>query len=138
MIETMTQLLREKSVCVLATVAAGRPHCSLMAYAVNDAATDMYLATLRTTRKYRNIEANPAVSLLVDTREAPQPSALTIEGACRPLAAGPERDQARVRLLGRHPDLAALLDDPGGEILKVRITSFLLLKGLTEAHRVTL
>lgn len=140
MLEEIQHMLQARSMCVLATVSGGQPHCSLMAYAADDGGTEMLLATLRSTRKFRNIVENPAVSLLVDTREelpAGRARALTIEGICRPMATGPERDHARGRLLSRHPHLGSLLADPQCEILCVRVTSFLLLKGLTEAHRVT-
>jgi nitroimidazol reductase NimA-like FMN-containing flavoprotein (pyridoxamine 5'-phosphate oxidase superfamily) len=140
MIDEMKSLLQARTMCVLATVADGRPHCSLMAYAVGGGGTEVYLSTLRATRKFRNVAENPSVSLLVDTREElprGRARALTVEGECRPIAAGPERDSARARLAALHPHLRVLLDDPECEILCVRVTSFLLLKGLTEAHRLT-
>jgi hypothetical protein len=139
MIDEMKALLQAKTMCVFATVSGGRPHCSLMAYAAGEDGTEIYLATLRSTRKFRNVAENPAVSLLVDTREElphDRARALTVEGACRPIVSSPERERARTRLSALHPHLRALLDDPGCEILSVRVTSFLLLKGITEAHRV--
>lgn len=139
MIDEMKALLQAKTMCVLATVSESRPHCSLMAYAAGEGGTEIYLATLRSTRKFRNVAENPAVSLLVDTREElprDRARALTVEGVCRPMAAGTERERARTRLAARHPHLRALLDDPGCEILSVRVTSFLLLKGITEAHQI--
>jgi nitroimidazol reductase NimA-like FMN-containing flavoprotein (pyridoxamine 5'-phosphate oxidase superfamily) len=141
MIDEMKALLRQRTMCVLATVSEGRPHCSLMAYAADADGSEVYLSTLRSTRKFRNIAANPAVSLLVDTREeVPRGTAraLTIEGTCRTLPPGPEREHARDRLRAAHPHLERLLNDPEVEILAVRISSFLLLKGLTEAYRAEL
>jgi nitroimidazol reductase NimA-like FMN-containing flavoprotein (pyridoxamine 5'-phosphate oxidase superfamily) len=141
MIDEMKALLQAKTMCVFATVSGGQPHCSLMAYAAGEGGTEIYLATLRTTRKFRNVAENPAVSLLVDTREElprDRARALTVEGVCRPIASGPERERARSRLAAVHPHLGALLYDPDCEILSVRITSFLLLKGITEAHKIDL
>jgi nitroimidazol reductase NimA-like FMN-containing flavoprotein (pyridoxamine 5'-phosphate oxidase superfamily) len=141
MIDEMKALLRERTMCVLATVSGSQPHCSLMAYAADAGGSEIYLSTLRSTRKFRNISENAAVSLLVDTREeVPRGSAraLTIEGTCRPMPAGPEREHARASLLSHHPHLERLLLDPDCEILCVRVSSFLLLKGLTEGYRAEL
>ena len=111
------------------------PLFPLTAYAVDDDGTRMYLATLRSTRKFRNLAENPAVSLLVDTREAlPQARALTIEGTCRPLA-GPGCEHARALLLDRHPHLVSLLDDADGELLCVQIASSCCSRGLPTRTR---
>ena len=137
MLAEMKALAKHKNICVLATVSSGKPYCSLMAYATDAACTEIYMTTPRATRKFRNLTENPAVSLLIDTREeSPRGAAraLTIEGECAVLGEGPEKQAAQSRLAAAHPHLRAFIDDPGNEILCVRINSFLLLKGLTEAY----
>ena len=37
MLEEMKQLVKQKNICVLSTIAANKPYCSLMAYAANGA-----------------------------------------------------------------------------------------------------
>ena len=69
MLEKMRQLAREKDICVQATVSGGKPHCSLMAYVVDDACREMYMVTHKQSTKYRNLLENPAASVLIDTRE---------------------------------------------------------------------
>ena len=141
MLEEMKQLVRDKNICVLATIAGGKPYCSLMAYATNDAGTGVYMATHRHTRKFRNLTENPAVSLLIDTREdAPRAAAraLTVEGTCRLIEERSERETARGLLLTKNPHLEEFLRHPGCEFVCVRISSFLLLKGLSEAHHATI
>jgi nitroimidazol reductase NimA-like FMN-containing flavoprotein (pyridoxamine 5'-phosphate oxidase superfamily) len=99
MLAEMQQLLKEQSMCVLATSAGDRPYCSLMAYAANADGTEVYMATHRSTRKFRNLTVNPAVSLMIDTRqEAPRPlvRALTVEGTCVPVT-----DDVRKNASGR-------------------------------------
>jgi nitroimidazol reductase NimA-like FMN-containing flavoprotein (pyridoxamine 5'-phosphate oxidase superfamily) len=141
MLAEMKKLVGEKNICVLATIAADKPYCSLMAYATNEDCTEIYMATHRSTKKFRNLSENPAVSLMIDTREdAPraQARALTVEGICAPIADDSKKQLARARLLSSHPHLEGFLTHIDNEILCVTIRSFLLLKGLTEAHHATL
>ena len=136
MITTMRELLQSKNTCVLATCAANVPHCSLMAYAVSDDAGEILMATHTGTKKFRNISENATVSLLVDAREnAPrsQAWALTVEGECAWTGTGDRGDRARARLLAAHPHLEAFLSHQDAVILTVKIASFLLLRGLTDA-----
>jgi nitroimidazol reductase NimA-like FMN-containing flavoprotein (pyridoxamine 5'-phosphate oxidase superfamily) len=140
MLERMKELLKRKDLCVMATESKGIPHCSLMSYAASDDGRELYMLTLLGTRKYRNLRANPNVSLLVDTREdhrapgRPRTMALTITGRFHaPDSPGKEEDLRR-RLVERHPDLGELAKDPEARVLIVRIRSFQLLDGISEAH----
>jgi nitroimidazol reductase NimA-like FMN-containing flavoprotein (pyridoxamine 5'-phosphate oxidase superfamily) len=137
MLAEMKQLVNEKNICVLATIADNKPYCSLMAYAPNEDCTEIYMATRRSTRKFRNLSENPAVSLMIDAREEVPRSearALTVEGTCTCIEAPSKKQLARSRLLSQHPHLKAFLSQIDNEMLCVRIRSLLLLKGLTEAH----
>jgi nitroimidazol reductase NimA-like FMN-containing flavoprotein (pyridoxamine 5'-phosphate oxidase superfamily) len=141
MLAEMKTLVRGKTICVLATIAGSKPYCSLMAYAANEDCTEIYMATHRSTKKFRNLSENPAVSLMIDTREdAPrsQARALTVEGTCALIEDDSKKELARKRLLAIHPHLKDFLAHIDNEILCVTIKSFLLLKGLTEAHHATL
>jgi nitroimidazol reductase NimA-like FMN-containing flavoprotein (pyridoxamine 5'-phosphate oxidase superfamily) len=69
MLEEMKALAKEKNSCVLATIVDSKPYCSLMAYATNRSCTKIYMVTHRQTQKFQNLVANPAVSLLIDTRD---------------------------------------------------------------------
>ena len=60
MLERMKALVREKDICVLATVEGSKPHCSLMAYITDDNCLEFYLVTHRHTAKYRNLMENPS------------------------------------------------------------------------------
>jgi nitroimidazol reductase NimA-like FMN-containing flavoprotein (pyridoxamine 5'-phosphate oxidase superfamily) len=141
MLAEMKQLAMEKSICVLATVAGNKPYCSLMAYATDEDCTEIYMTTHRSTQKFRNLAANPAVSLIIDTREAlprSEARALTVEGTCTRIEADYKKKLARERLLSIHPHLKDFLAHSDNEVLCVKIRSFLLLKGLTEAHHAAL
>jgi nitroimidazol reductase NimA-like FMN-containing flavoprotein (pyridoxamine 5'-phosphate oxidase superfamily) len=140
MLDQMKKLAMEKDLCVLATVSGGKPHCSLMAYVASEDASEIYMATHKQTKKYRNLVENPSVSLLIDTREEHAGSgrllarAMTVSGVCEWIRDEGKRALVRARLLERHPRMRSFLDHPDAELLCVRISSFLLLDGLTEIH----
>lgn len=144
MIEVMKTLAREKDVCVLATASGEGPYCSLMAYATDEQCREIYMVTRRDTRKFRNLTENPSVSLLIDTREERRGSrlseakAMTVSGVFERIEEERERGMVRERLLKRHPQLRVFLDHPDSELIRVRIRSFLLLQGLTDAQFVVL
>jgi nitroimidazol reductase NimA-like FMN-containing flavoprotein (pyridoxamine 5'-phosphate oxidase superfamily) len=141
MLAEIKNLAMRKNICVLATIAGNKPYCSLMAYATDDACTEVYMTTHRNTQKFRNLDENPAVSLLIDTREVTprsQAQALTVEGICSPIQEYPKKKKILERLLAVHPHLKEFCAHPQSEILCIRITAFLLLKGLTEAYHVNL
>jgi len=136
----MKKLAKEKDICVLATVSGATPHCSLMAYTTDEACTEVYMATYRTTKKFKNLMENPSVSLLIDTREEhkgahrPEAKAMTVSGTLERLEDDQKRERAKARLLSRHPHLKEFLDHPDAEVICIKIRSFLLLDGLTDAH----
>jgi nitroimidazol reductase NimA-like FMN-containing flavoprotein (pyridoxamine 5'-phosphate oxidase superfamily) len=137
MLKEMKTLAKEKNICVLATVAGDKPYCSLMAYVTDENCEEIYMVTLRNTQKYKNLTENPAVSLLIDTREKSQRSgakALTVEGVYSKIQSEEKRKQVQAKLLAVHPQLVGLINHPETEILCVKIRSFLLLNGLQEAH----
>ncbi|UCB49008.1 MAG: pyridoxamine 5'-phosphate oxidase family protein [Deltaproteobacteria bacterium] len=140
MLEKMKALVKEKDICVLATVSAGNPHCSLMAYVTDEDCCEIYMVTHRKSRKYENLIKNPSVSLLIDTREEhrgsrrPEAKALTVSGTFQKIDDKNKRIQVHSKLLDRHPHVKEFLEHPDAEILCIRINSFLLLNGLTDAH----
>jgi nitroimidazol reductase NimA-like FMN-containing flavoprotein (pyridoxamine 5'-phosphate oxidase superfamily) len=139
MLEKMKELVRTQHVCVLATVSGGQPHCSLMSYAAAADCREMYMVTIKNTKKFRNLTDNPSVSLLVDTRaeeergQRHQAKALTVNGLFEDVKDQEKRDMIRARLLDRHPHLKILADDPDAGFFTVRIKSMQLLEGVAEA-----
>lgn len=137
MIEKIKALAREKDICVLATVSEKGPYCSLMAYTFDESANEFFMSTSRLTKKYANIEKNPNVSLLIDSREAiprTQAQALTVSGICKIISNDdPKRPSIKEKLLKKHPHLEAILEKPDSEILCVKAESYLFLQGLTDA-----
>ena len=140
MLDNMKALVREKDMCVLATVSNNRPRCSVMAYVANDACTEIYMVSHKDTQKYRNLTDNPNVSLLIDTRDedmGPKRSkarALTVSGIFREIKEKESKDRIRAKLVERHPHIREFAHHPDAEVFSIKATSFLLLEGLTNAH----
>jgi nitroimidazol reductase NimA-like FMN-containing flavoprotein (pyridoxamine 5'-phosphate oxidase superfamily) len=136
----MKALVKAKDICVLATEADNMPHCSLMAYAANDDASEVYMVSYRNTKKYRNLLANARVSLLIDTRDEdlgerrPNAQALTVAGQFQPITDARLGDSARACLLERHPHLRTFTDDPDAAVFAIKLQSLQLLDGLTRSY----
>jgi len=140
-LEKMTALVRKKNVCVLSTVSDNKPYCSLMAYITDGTCKEIYMVTHKNTTKFNNLQKNPSVSLLIDSRETQPRSnaqALTIGGVFIPLIDDNKRQNIRDRMLESFPHMKNFLHHPESEIIRVKINSFLLLDGLTESHFVSL
>lgn len=134
MLDEMLALIAGQRLGVLATAGAdGAPHCSLMSYAWDDGRRVIWLLTGAATRKFANLSANPAVSLLIDTRTAPAAGrpveALTIGGTARVLPPGAQRSTALAALLARHPDLAAIAGQADAQVVEVSLRDLQLLAG---------
>jgi len=138
--EKIRSLMLAQGTCVLATASENRPHCSLMAYATNSSCDEIYLMTLNESRKYKNMCENPAVSLLIDTRQDrlkadyTETMALTASGRFDRVIKGTERERIRKELSRKHPGLKDFFENPEGEPVKIIIESYLLLEGPTKAH----
>ncbi|MDX1709054.1 MAG: pyridoxamine 5'-phosphate oxidase family protein, partial [Desulfobacterales bacterium] len=119
MLTEMKALAKQNDICVLATVAGQKPHCSLMAYVTDDNCEEIYMVTHKNSSKYQNLMQNPAVSLLIDTREKSHRSdakALTVEGVFRRIENAVKQKQVASRLLQTHPHLATFMQHPEAEV----------------------
>ncbi len=134
------ELIQANKICVLATVSEGEPHCSLMSYATDDDCCEIYMATHKKTKKYRNLATNPSVSLLVDSRQdagaspSAQTKALTISGTFQRNIDEKKMAAARARLFEKHAELKNIFNDLDTEIIVVKIRAVQLLDGITDAY----
>jgi nitroimidazol reductase NimA-like FMN-containing flavoprotein (pyridoxamine 5'-phosphate oxidase superfamily) len=140
-LEKMKALVRKKNICVLATVSDHKPYCSLMAYITDAACDEIYMVTHRNTTKFNNLQKNPSVSLLIDSRETQPRSnaqALTIDGVFIPLIDENKKQKIRDRMMESFPHMKDFIHHPESELIRIKINSFLLLDGLTESHFISL
>lgn len=140
MLEKMKALVRQKDICVLATVSEDKPHCSLMAYVSDDSGVKIYMMTLKQTSKYKNLCKNPFASILIDNRDEGMETgrlnalALTIHGIFEDVNDEKKEQEIREKLLERHPHLIEFSENPDSEMICIKALSFLLLDGLTQAY----
>jgi len=139
-VHRMKALIQSKDSCVLATSARDEPHCSLMVYTADEQCREIYMVTYRKGTKYANLKENPNVSLLIDTREEhqgedrPKAMALTVNGMFEEVQEPGRRAVVARQLMERHPHIADLVNHAEAAVFAVKVTSFLLLDGLTDAH----
>jgi nitroimidazol reductase NimA-like FMN-containing flavoprotein (pyridoxamine 5'-phosphate oxidase superfamily) len=133
-------LVKGNDICVLATVSGSMPHCSLMSYVTDDECREVYMVSHKQTKKFQNLTQNPAVSLLIDSREEDARSApsntkaLTVNGIFQKIKEGKKKEFVRARLLEKHPHLEEIAHHPDAEIFSVKVESFLLLEGPVDAY----
>jgi nitroimidazol reductase NimA-like FMN-containing flavoprotein (pyridoxamine 5'-phosphate oxidase superfamily) len=140
MLKKMKKLVRDKDVCVLATVTEKQPHCSLMSYVPDRECREIYMMTQKGTKKYRNLAANKTVSLLIDTREEncgadrAKIKALTVTGVFSTIGDKAKKNLVRRKLLKKHPQLKPFAEDPDAEVFAVKVKSFQLLDGVKKSY----
>ena len=137
MIEKMKQILMDEKYCVLATAMNDKPHCSLMAYTVGQDCKRLYMVTHKDSDKYRNLQANESVSLLIDTRgnnKVKSVKALTVTGHFLQIDDEETLSLAKDNLKNRHPELDILLNDESSCVFSVEVESFLMLDGFTDSY----
>jgi general stress protein 26 len=144
MLEKMKDVIRSQDMCVLATVKGNKPHCSLMAYVTDEECRTIYMITHKNTAKYRNLTANPSLSLLIDTRlmdkgeDRQRAKALTVNGIFERIEDSDKRFNILAKFLENQVHLKEFASHPDAEVLAVRIQSLQLLDGVTDAYYETL
>jgi nitroimidazol reductase NimA-like FMN-containing flavoprotein (pyridoxamine 5'-phosphate oxidase superfamily) len=140
MIDKIKDLIEQKDSCVLATSSGEDPHCSLMSYVTNEDCREIYMISLRGSKKYRNMLNNASVSLLIDTREdnvgrkRENIKALTVRGNFQHIGDETKRLAILEKLLSRHPHLKGFADSDELEAFQVNVKSVELLEGVSNAY----
>lgn len=92
------EFLRKANVAVLGTVDGhGSPHGAPVWYLYDDG--EFRISTGRGSRKHRNVEVNPNVSLVIDTKQLPY-LAVMVQGEAE--ISGPMSEEDRLRLATRY------------------------------------
>ena len=137
----MFEKIKGEKYCVLATAMNNRPHCSLMAYTAEEDCKRLYMVTHKDSDKYRNLQTNDYVSLLIDTRSnqlEKSKKALTVNGRFSHINDEATLYRVKKELINRHPELKVFLDNESSCVFTVEIESFLLLDGFTDSYFVTI
>ena len=126
----LRQTIGKQRFAVLATLNNQQPYSNLVAFAVSEDLRQIIFATERNTRKYRNIQANDKVALLIDNRrnnqsdfkEALAITALGVAGELR----GARSEELVQSYLDRHTSLGEFLQRPGTAVIRVTVTDYIL------------
>jgi nitroimidazol reductase NimA-like FMN-containing flavoprotein (pyridoxamine 5'-phosphate oxidase superfamily) len=126
----LRELFASQQLAVLATDAGGRPYTSLIAFAATEDLTRLIFATTRATRKFTNIQENPHVSLMIDSRsnqvsDFRNAVAVTAMGTAAEVS-GESRARLVERYLKRHPHLKSFVDAPSCALLQVAVAQYYL------------
>ena len=120
-IARVTNALRRKSFAMLSTVSdAGFPHAAGVVYSA--VGTTMYVHTMRTSRKARNVAANDRVGVVVPVRKLPVGPPFTIQFQGR--ATVLEMDDPEIVDLLERGELKEIsghgaLDEPDGVFVRI-------------------
>jgi len=129
--EAIQALVKAQRFAVLSTRQDdGHPYASLVAFCASPDLKQLVFCTLRSTRKFANLEAEGRVALLIDNRsndesDLQQAAAVTVVGACAE-AHGEERTFLTDCFLVRHPTMAEFVKSPGCAVMKVDVRSYYL------------
>lgn len=129
-LKEIQRMLAELKFGVLATRAPEYPHCSLVGFGANEQATEIYVATLRDTRKFANMKADPGVSILMDSsrnqaQDLKDAKALSAMGRAEEATAD-AYTQGRKCFLRKHPYMEEFLDTPNCALVRIVVSRYIL------------
>ena len=132
----LPRLLEAQKYAVLATDNHGQPYTSLMAFSVTEDLQSFILMTERGRLKYENLMANPRVAIMIDNREnlgsdLEETVAVTAQVLAEEIA-GDASDEWRAFCLARHPALQAFADSPGCALIRIKVTSYVIVRCFQE------
>ncbi len=138
----IAELLDTQQLAVLSTQYRGEPYASLVGFAADRDLRRIFFATPETTRKYRNLTADPRVALLIDSRthrEADFHRAAAVTAVGRAAVVDPAGGgSAAERYLSRHPYLVDFLRAPTTRFIQVVVARYLLVENFQEVMELRL
>ena len=123
------KVLNTQYFAVLNTLGEGLPYSNLVSFAVTENLRALVFVTSRNTRKYRNIQENKNISLLIDNRtnrpsDVSQAIAITAIGtACEEVE---NRSSLQAIFLARHPQLKQFVDEQNNAIMLITVSEYII------------
>jgi general stress protein 26 len=126
--ELLRGIVSTQYFAVLNTIGQSLPHSNLVSFAATEDLKSLIFVTGRNTRKYRNVQDNHNVSLLIDNRtnrpsDTSQAIAIAAIGTAR--EATDNRSVLRDIFLARHPQLRHFVEAPDSAIMLVTIRKYI-------------
>jgi uncharacterized pyridoxamine 5'-phosphate oxidase family protein len=124
----LREIVSTQYFAVLNTIGEGLPHSNLVSFAATEDLKSLVFVTGRNTRKYRNVQDNHNVSLLVDNRtNRPSDTSQAIAIAAIGIAREEIDNRSLLRdiFLARHPQLRQFVEAPDSAIMLVTIREYI-------------
>ena len=138
--QTLQTLLRTRRVAALGTLQEGEPAVSMVPFVASADARQFVIHVSGLAAHTRNLQRNPAMSLMVMADDDPVQMAqalprLTVQGTARVLATGDVGHAvAKASYLAKFPDAADLFDFPDFNVVAVDVREARLVAGFARAH----
>lgn len=121
---------------ILATQGNEYPYCNIVAFTPSDDLRYLLIATPRGTSKYKNMQHNPAVSLMVDNRSASNPDfrqGIAVNCIGRALTVSAHEFEACKKLhFQRHVHLQTHLDSPDCALVRINVELYIIARGVRQ------
>lgn len=136
--QVLKEVIGTQYFAVLNSLGDGSPYSNLVSFAISEDLRSLVFVTDRNTRKYRNIQENKNISLLIDNRtnqpsDVSQAIAITVIGTAR------EETENRISLqavfLTRHPHLQQFVDNSNNAMILVTVSEYII-AGFDKTQRV--
>jgi uncharacterized pyridoxamine 5'-phosphate oxidase family protein len=124
----LREIVSTQYFAVLNTIGQGLPHSNLVSFAATEDLKSLIFVTGRNTRKYRNMQDNHNVSLLIDNRtNRPSDTSQAIAIAAIGIAREEMDNRSLLRdiFLARHPQLRHFVEAPDSAIMLVTIRKYI-------------
>jgi len=126
--ELLREIVSTQYFAVLNTIGQGLPHSNLVSFAATEDLKSLVFVTGRNTRKYRNVQDNHNISLLIDNRtNRPSDTSQAIAIAAIGIAREEMDNRSLLRdiFLARHPQLRHFVEAPDSAIMLVTIRKYI-------------
>jgi nitroimidazol reductase NimA-like FMN-containing flavoprotein (pyridoxamine 5'-phosphate oxidase superfamily) len=125
--DLLKEIVGTQYFAVLNTLGQGLPYSNLVSFAITDDLRSLVFVTGRKTQKYRNIQDNRNISLLIDNRtnkpsDTSRAMAITVIGTAREEINN--KDLFQAILLARHPQLKHFVEAPNSAIMLVTVREY--------------
>jgi nitroimidazol reductase NimA-like FMN-containing flavoprotein (pyridoxamine 5'-phosphate oxidase superfamily) len=139
--EYIEEVLKASRFAVLATEGDGHPHASLIAITPFGKFSQLIFATYRNTRKYRNLEHNNKVAVLIEGEYVNmnglnESVVLTIIGHTEEISIS-DNEAAYQAHLKRHPEMGSFMLSSDCAIIMVIARSYQVVYGIDDIRWIT-
>jgi len=128
--DDITKILTSQQLGVLSTYGSEYPYSTIVGFTSTDDLKYVVFATIRNTRKYKNIKESANVSMLIDTRskyirDFSKAQAVTVLGRAEE-AEDSEREKFADLHIQKHPYLKSFVQNPNCAIIKIEAHKYIM------------